>query len=375
MAHPFAALGLAALSPSTPAVRDALSGIFGSISLTAWICLLLPQLITNFKAKSADGLSMAFLFVWLFGDVTNLAGALLTSLAPTAIALACYFCIADLVLIAQCTYYNAINARRRRRHRHPNHHHHPHHHPQHNGAHKRRSSTARDPTPYGEAASSPSSADAAEEAPAGPTTEHTERSPLLIASRRHSTDSGERPRSHPRRPSHRHSDVGLDPLTRIITGDGEDSTHGRATWINNALSLGAVYVVGAAGWVVSWRMGAWDADPGLPEPDDATQPTAVLGLVLGYISAICYLCARIPQIIKNYREKSCEGLSLLFFLLSLTGNFTYGASLIAYSQERDYILRALPWLLGSLGTIVEDCIIFVQFRIYAGGKAGEDGQV
>ncbi len=75
--------------------------------------------------------------------------------------------------------------------------------------------------------------------------------------------------------------------------------------------------------------------------------------------------ARIPQIIKNYREKSCEGLALLFFLLSLTGNSTYGASVMAYSQERDYFLRALPWLLGSLGTMVEDCIIFVQFRIYA----------
>lgn len=72
-----------------------------------------------------------------------------------------------------------------------------------------------------------------------------------------------------------------------------------------------------------------------------------------------------PQIVKNYREKSCEGLALLFFLLSLTGNFTYGASLIAYSQKKKYILTALPWLLGSLGTIAEDFVIFVQFRLYA----------
>lgn len=78
--------------------------------------------------------------------------------------------------------------------------------------------------------------------------------------------------------------------------------------------------------------------------------------------------ARIPQIIKNYREKSCEGLALLFFLLSLTGNFTYGASLVAYKQESGYLIRALPWLLGSLGTIVEDCVIFVQFRLYSGPR-------
>ena len=59
------------------------------------------------------------------------------------------------------------------------------------------------------------------------------------------------------------------------------------------------------------------------------------------------------------------GLALLFFLLSLTGNLTYGLSVISYSQERGYIIKAVPWLLGSLGTIVEDFIIFYQFRIYA----------
>jgi hypothetical protein len=34
----------------------------------------MPQLIANYKAKSADGLSMGFLFIWLLGDVANLLG-------------------------------------------------------------------------------------------------------------------------------------------------------------------------------------------------------------------------------------------------------------------------------------------------------------
>lgn len=75
--------------------------------------------------------------------------------------------------------------------------------------------------------------------------------------------------------------------------------------------------------------------------------------------------ARIPQIIKNYREKSCEGLALLFFLLSLTGNLSYGASLIAYSQDKEYLIWTIPWLVGSLGTMFEDAIIFVQFHMYS----------
>lgn len=39
-------------------------------------------------------------------------GAFFTHLAPTAIALACYFCVADCVLITQCLYYNNLNRRK-----------------------------------------------------------------------------------------------------------------------------------------------------------------------------------------------------------------------------------------------------------------------
>lgn len=59
------------------------------------------------------------------------------------------------------------------------------------------------------------------------------------------------------------------------------------------------------------------------------------------------------------------GLSLLFFILSVLGNATYGAGILFHSTERDYFLTNLPWLIGSLGTMVEDAIIFVQFHIYS----------
>ncbi|KAK6952037.1 hypothetical protein Daesc_006565 [Daldinia eschscholtzii] len=291
-------------------VNEILSGIFGSISLTAWICLLLPQLITNYKAKSAEGLSMIFLAVWLFGDLANLSGALVTGLAPTATALAGYFCISDVILITQSVYYNTLNARKAR---------------------QRTRSTE---------------------------SEASEDEPLLQPRRRSSSGL---PGSH-RRHSMHHSESGLGPIKRIVTG--EDDTPDSNPWLHNTLSVMAIYIVGAAGWFVSYKVGAWDK-PEAPEEPTTESPVAILGLVLGYASAICYLCARIPQIIKNYREKSCEGLALLFFLLSLTGNLTYGLSVFTYSPEPEYIIKAIPWLLGSLGTIVEDCIIFYQFRIYS----------
>ncbi|KAL2016446.1 hypothetical protein VTK56DRAFT_3497 [Thermocarpiscus australiensis] len=349
-----------------PDVREALSGIFGSVSLTAWICLLLPQLITNYKAKSADALSMKFLLIWLTGDVANLSGALFTSLAPSIIALAIYFCVADLILIAQCTYYNTVNARRRRaRSEHQRHHYHHH--------HRRRSSATADDINASTAVLDPASP--TEQAPLLDNEEHQHHRHHYHHHRPRG-DSDGLPGSH-RRHEVRRRESGLDPLTRIITG--EDDMPDSNPWLHNTVSLVAVWVVGAAGWFVSYKMGAWEvADGGeaapVPVPGDgggglaSARPVAVVGMVLGYFSALCYLCARIPQIIKNYRDKSCEGLALLFFLLSLTGNLTYGASVIAYSQETDYLVRALPWLLGSLGTMVEDCIIFVQFRIYSPGR-------
>lgn len=47
----------------------------GSSDITSGLTALqLPQLIQNYKSQNAEGLSMAFLFVWLLGDVANLAG-------------------------------------------------------------------------------------------------------------------------------------------------------------------------------------------------------------------------------------------------------------------------------------------------------------
>jgi uncharacterized protein with PQ loop repeat len=44
----------------------------------------IPQLIANYKAQSADGLSMAFLIVWLLGDATNLIGTVPSCFSVTA---------------------------------------------------------------------------------------------------------------------------------------------------------------------------------------------------------------------------------------------------------------------------------------------------
>jgi solute carrier family 66 (lysosomal lysine-arginine transporter), member 1 len=62
------------------------------------------------------------------------------------------------------------------------------------------------------------------------------------------------------------------------------------------------------------------------------------------------------------------GLSLLFFILSLLGNVTYGGGIVFHSTEKEYFLTNLPWLIGSFGTMFEDIMIFVQFHIYKEGR-------
>ncbi|KAK8167965.1 PQ loop repeat-domain-containing protein [Phyllosticta citrichinensis] len=290
--------------PLTPS--EALSGITGSISLAAWIFLLVPQLVENYKQASADGISLTFLAVWFIGDVTNLAGALWAQLVPTVIALAIYFCFADLILISQCVYYNVRNARRQSKH----------------------SEVAVEPA----------------------------QQPLL--GRRDSENlglPGSRRRSSTA--SRRHRD-GLDRPD----GPSEHDEPAASEWKKNTLSILAICLAGAAGWAVAWATGVWRPVP--LDQDTSGDEMALGAQILGYISAVCYLGARLPQIYKNWREKSCEGLSLLFFLLSLLGNLTYGMGILFHSVEKEYFLKNLPWLIGSLGTMVEDVAIFFQFRIY-----------
>lgn len=290
--------------------HEALSGVFGSVSLASWIFLLVPQLIENYKQGSADGVSLAFLTVWFIGDITNLAGAVWAGLVPTVIALAIYFCFADLILISQCLYYNLMNARKSRK------------------AFMRSTQTR----------------DGAEQ-------------PLL----RRESSLG-LPGSHRRRSSaasrrHRESIHRRDSLASILEGE---SGHGE--WVKNTISIIGVCIVGAAGWAIAWKSGVWTPTP--VNGDDGSMEIAPVAQILGYASAVCYLGARIPQIIKNHREKSCDGLSLLFFMLSLLGNATYGAGILFHSVEKQYFLTNLPWLIGSLGTMVEDATIFVQFSMF-----------
>ncbi|CUS14620.1 unnamed protein product [Tuber aestivum] len=318
-------------------LREALSGIMGSISLVSWIFLLVsigktqlvrvlnapphllntqeftlraheasvlilfwlqvPQVIENYRNGSAEGLSLAFIAIWILGDIANLIGALWGHLLSTVIALAIYFCVSDAILLSQTVYYNHVTGVL---------------------------AASRERTQ--------SSVPADLQDPARP---------LLSRPRRKSSGAKSRHRrSSARRP---------DSLSAIL----EKGTSARMAVLRNILAIVGICFAGALGWFVAWRSGAWSATN--RSDDDQEMPRGAE--MLGYLSALLYLGARIPQIIRNYHNRSCGGLSLLFFLLSLLGNLAYGAGILCHSSDSAYIRDNLPWLLGSFGTMSQDVIV------------------
>lgn len=150
------------------------------------------------------------------------------------------------------------------------------------------------------------------------------------------------------------------PLVESEIDEPRTSKSKSSVWIRYCLPVLGVLLIGTIGFLFS----------GSPKDNDETgnsdidSPIALGPQVLGYMSAMLYLTARIPQIIQNYRKQSVYGLSLLFFIFSTCGNITYAAQILLFSTESRYIVLNMSWLLGSLGTVSQDAIIFTQFYIY-----------
>ncbi|KAJ5148993.1 hypothetical protein N7448_000571 [Penicillium atrosanguineum] len=368
---------------------EALSGICGSISIACWVVVFSPQIIENFRRGSADGLSLLFLIVWLAGDVFNILGAVLQGVLPTMIILAVYYTLADIVLLGQCFYYRGFNIREE-------------------------FSSSPSPEPEPSATGALEGSDANTPAP-------TERSSLLPKSNGHvqiqdPTHEQNGQHSHvSARPTsaaaqgRRHSATSfrdilnpqhvdgthLSPATPLIEPSSDTARarrHRRRISTLQAIlfNITAVALVCAAG-ILGWYVSPAPKKPSL-EAEPLTMDT--LGQVFGYLCAVLYLGSRLPQLLLNYRRKSTDGVSLLFFLFACIGNLTYVLSILAYSpvcQGRTkntrhvkcrpgeaselygrYVLVNLSWLIGSFGTLLLDMAIFVQFFLYRDGKKVDD---
>ncbi|CAK7215773.1 Putative vacuolar membrane transporter for cationic amino acids [Sporothrix curviconia] len=367
---------------------EAISGICGSISIACWVVVFSPQIIENFRRSSADGLSLQFIIVWLAGDVFNILGAVLQGVLPTMIILAVYYTIADIVLLGQCFYYRGFTWRD-------------------------------DVVP-------PKQKPRRKARRAGAGVLNNNNGSSSIANERTSLLNDTRDNGHAHTHAHTHNHFGhqherrgsnwstLSPAVPFVpvaelvadpisTSSGSammsagtttpaPSSSSRATGtlqtiVFNAVSMLMVCAAGVAGWYLSGgsRGNNSNDDDDVPSGggSDDSLVFNVWGQFFGYLCAIFYLGSRVPQLLLNWRRQSTDGVSMLFFLFACLGNLTYVLSIFAYDgcsgialpgdlcspedarrQYGRYLLVNLSWLAGSLGTLLLDMCIFVQFFMY-----------
>lgn len=272
------------MAPTILPALDAhgVSGLTGSISICCWIVVFTPQILENVKRKSGDGLSLAFLAIWLAGDLANLIGGIFQQVLPTMLILAVYYTMADVVLILQVYYYRFSKARR---------------------------------------------ASLLQVGEGGWSASHlSPATPLL----------------DPPKPSEEQA------MREIAPWKG---------YLYNTLAIVVVCLIGTVAWVMTPPSTKHSGHQKKVEID-------VAGQVFGWLCAALYLGSRLPQLVLNFRRKSCEGVSLLFFLFACIGNVTFCMSILAWSLEKTYLIANMSWLVGAFGTLLLDFVIFAQFFLY-----------
>lgn len=284
------------------------SGIAGSVSIACWIIVFVPQIYENFYRKSAEGLSLMFVVLWLAGDIFNLLGAMLQHLLPTMIILAAYYTIADIILLVQCLFYGQDGP-----------------------------------------------VDPVHLSPANPINENVlqdvfhEHDPLLGDER------------HRERHDYVDTSSGVSVITSTVDNKNSDSTFKR--YLLKIMIVSSVILAGFLSWYISYIRNP----PKQHEPELDLQMNW-LAQSFGYLSAVLYLGSRVPQILLNFKRKSCEGISFLFFLFACLGNTTFIISVLSISFSPRYLLVNSSWLIGSSGTLIMDFIIFIQFFVYNGNS-------
>ncbi|VUZ39044.1 unnamed protein product [Hymenolepis diminuta] len=97
-----------------------------------------------------------------------------------------------------------------------------------------------------------------------------------------------------------------------------------------------------------------------------------IGYIFGWISTIMYALGRVHQIYVNWKRKSTDGLSFYFFFLAVLGNTFYSCQIFIKSLAPLHLMNSLPWILGSIGILVFDVVILIQFFMYRGRIAVND---
>nr|XP_045242933.1 lysosomal amino acid transporter 1 homolog isoform X3 [Macaca fascicularis] len=285
----------------------------GLISILCFAASTFPQFIKAYKTGNMDqALSLWFLLGWIGGDSCNLIGSFLADQLPLQSYTAVYYVMADLVMLTLYFYYKF-----RKR-----------------------------PSPWARSAGT---------APAPPLCPALG---LELGKRGQVTQAASAPAF---RRSRRQVSAPINSMLLFLMG-----------------TACATPLLSAAGPVAAPREGF--RGRALLSMEPGSKPFTrqeIIGFVIGSVSSVLYLLSRLPQIRTNFLRKSTQGISYSLFALVMLGNTLYGLSVLLKNPEEgqsegSYLLHHLPWLVGSLGVLLLDTIISIQFLVYRRSAAASE---
>jgi len=274
----------------------------GYVSVAFWVVVYTPQIWECYVLKSGEGLSLAFLIVWLTGDITGVIGALAQHLAPTISLLGIYYTFCDCLLIYLLFYY------RYQRHHHP------------------------------EKFVKPGSA-------------VSERTPLL--------ENGANGQQAGNGAVTATTDEEASRVQRFKVW----VRHNIVPVIAYSVAFVFILTTAIVAWHTTGKALRPENQHHEHSPQSGKEEWSTSGQIVGWISAFTYLASRVPQIAKNTQTK-CQGLSLMMFCFSVMGNVTYCMQILLPDPSPAHIYINFSWLVGSAGTILLDFIVLGQFIYY-----------
>ncbi|GMI77108.1 hypothetical protein like AT2G41050 [Hibiscus trionum] len=364
--------------------RDQVSFGLGLVSVLSWGVAEIPQIITNYKEKSVEGLSLGFLITWIIGDVFNLFGCILEpATLPTQYYMAVLYTMTTLILAAQTVYYGHIyhevcnkDSKEYRS----------------EGVEKIGKNIsnfcAKQAIDAGRLSSPiplPKSSPGRElfyRSARSLSSSHTPTAGSLLAQRM-------TPPFHP-------GNLVQEPLLGTYVATQSTSQHRESVSPSSTKSLlclmSALTFISLFNFqpsaVSKFLMGYEKRDQGfvihigrkllqantVSLGESGFEEGSRVGTFLGWAMAAIYMGGRLPQIYLNIRRGNVEGLNPFMFIFALVGNSTYVASILVRSMDWSRIQPNLPWLVDAGGCVLLDTFIVIQF-IYFYKWAAQNAEV
>ncbi|KAI3772721.1 hypothetical protein L6452_03914 [Arctium lappa] len=358
--------------------KDWISLILGIISVVSWGVAEVPQIITNFKEKSSEGLAIGFLMTWILGDILNVLGCLLEpATLPTQYYMAVLYLVTTLALSSQSMYYghfrrygtskrqgHEIESADKKRES------------SHDGSKKQLANgdiqdESRVPMLSKFTQSAPILAvddNASPERVYYTSARSLSRSPTPIVNFFHSQrtttpicdqERVQEPLLHGHSP--RHSTPASETKTMlcvVFTVTFFLCTYNLKLERNSYLHSNSVKQ--HEGIVMQVGRKLLQVRGSFLEGNEGMESNGI-GTFLGWGMAAIYVGGRLPQIFLNIRRGNFQGLNPLMFMFALLGNSTYVASILVSSLEWSKLQPNLPWLVESSGCMLLDTFILIQF--------------